>query len=369
MSHQQTPCDRVAGETRRFQPPRRSRGAFLLAAVLLGLVTSGQRTAVADQPAAAKSFQMLLDDMDRHYSHFATKAIKWRETAEAYRAKAELSKGPDEFAAAIAPMLAALEDMHVWIVKPDGSTVHPCRSSFQLNADLGAVVAELNDVRRIGPRRAMLGLVGRTRQGYGYVSVTRLQAAEEDVDNLLAAIRALFDTPGMILDLRRNSGGSEPLANRIAGLLADQPRVYGRSKYRLGTDHNRFYEAPQRVLRPAQGKTYTRPLVCLTGPGCVSSGEALVQMMKALPQATLIGQPTRGASGNPAPVHLPNGVSVWYSRWVDMLPDGTPIEGLGIQPNVLIKHEGPGDPTFRAAIKMLDEKTSRSRLPGGTSGS
>ena len=74
-------------------------------------------------------------------------------------------------------------------------------------------------------------------------------------------------------------------------------------------------------------------------------------MMKALPHVTLIGQPTRGASGNPASVDLPNGISVSYSRWVDMLPDGTPIEGKGVSPDITVEHESPGDPTFDAAVK------------------
>jgi C-terminal processing protease CtpA/Prc len=102
---------------------------------------------------------------------------------------------------------------------------------------------------------------------------------------------------------------------------------------------------------------FTRPVVCLIGPGCVSSGEGFALMMKAMDHVTLVGQPTRGASGNPHPVTLSNGVKVWFSRWVAMEPDGTPIEGRGIQPDVTVEHMGEGDPTFDKAVEILREKT------------
>ena len=85
-------------------------------------------------------------------------------------------------------------------------------------------------------------------------------------------------------------------------------------------------------------------------------------LFKCLPHVTLVGQPTRGASGNPQPLPLPNGVDVWYSRWVSLLPDGTPIEGEGIAPDVLIEHrEDPArfDTTFDEAVEILEQALSK----------
>jgi C-terminal processing protease CtpA/Prc len=100
---------------------------------------------------------------------------------------------------------------------------------------------------------------------------------------------------------------------------------------------------------------YVKPVVCLVGPGCVSSGEGFALMMKALDHVRLVGQPTRGASGNPHPVTLPNGVKVWYSRWVSMEADGTPIEGRGVQPDITVRHAGPRDATFERGVAILRE--------------
>ena len=68
--------------------------------------------------------------------------------------------------------------------------------------------------------------------------------------------------------------------------------------------------------------------------------------------------PTRGASGNPAPVTLPNGVEVWFSRWVAMELDGTPIEDRGVIPDVAVKPDPKNrkDPTFQRALRILKKK-------------
>ena len=144
---------------------------------------------------------------------------------------------------------------------------------------------------------------------------------------------------------------------QIAGYFADKRYLYARSKGRAGPAPDDFRQWPARYVKPAGDKPFTRPVVCLVGPGCVSSGECFALMMKALDHSTLVGQPTRGASGNPAPVVLPNGVKVWFSRWVSMETDGTPIEGRGVMPDVKVRHTGPGDPTFEKGVEILREKT------------
>ena len=83
------------------------------------------------------------------------------------------------------------------------------------------------------------------------------------------------------------------------------------------------------------------------------------KMREALPNAFLVGKPTRGSSGNPKPLVLPNGVTVTYSRWVSMLPDGTPIEGRGVRPDIEVEHAAQGDPTLDAAIAALTKRLGK----------
>src|SRR5205807_3503568 len=100
------------------------------------------------------------------------------------------------------------------------------------------------------------------------------------------------------VDLREANGGNESLALEIARLFCGKQTIYARSKYRSGKKHDEFGQVYDRVL-PASDKPYLKPVVCILGQRCVSSGEGFAQMMKCLPHVATVGENTRGASGNP----------------------------------------------------------------------
>ncbi len=81
------------------------------------------------------------------------------------------------------------------------------------------------------------------------------------------------------MDLRRNSGGDEQTAAAIASLLADKPYIYARQQIRSGDG---FIETSPRKIERREGKTFNGPVVCLLGPGAVSSAEGFALMMKAM---------------------------------------------------------------------------------------
>lgn len=302
------------------------------------------------EPAA--SFALLIDEMDRHYSYFAQRGIDWRARAEEHRTAFDGARDATAFAAAAIALLGELKDDHVWVTGPDGQLTPTFSAKIADNYDFRAVGALLEQPRQVG----RIGFVGRTKGGCAYVNVASLQGPDDQFEALEAAIVALLDAPGLLLDLRANAGGDERRAQRIAGLLTAEPRVYAKARFRSGPGHADFGPSIERVLEPRGAAPFTRPIVCLIGPRCVSSGEGFVKMVRALPHAVLVGQNTRGASGNPAPLELPNGVTVHYSRWYDMLPDGTCVEGKGVAPDVRVEHEGSSDPTFQ---RGLDELTLR----------
>jgi C-terminal processing protease CtpA/Prc len=186
----------------------------------------------------------------------------------------------------------------------------------------------------------------------------------------VAAIEALRDVPGFVIDLRMANGGSEPLALAIAQLFCGKEVVYAKSKFRNGRGHSVFSQEHPRTLPAAKsGKPYLKPVVCLLGPGCVSSGEGFAQMMRVLPHVTTVGLPTRGSSGNPGPVDVgETGLVVYYSRWVDLLPDGTPIEGKGVPPAVTVDEPAAsyqtGDPTLEKGLEVLRKRVAEAPRGG-----
>jgi carboxyl-terminal processing protease len=169
----------------------------------------------------------------------------------------------------------------------------------------------------------------------------------------------MLDRRGILVDLRGCSGGDERRAQELAARFLAEPVVYARSRVRSGPAPTDLSPPEDRWMRPREGRRFDGPVVCLVGPGCLSSGEGFALMMAAIPGVVLAGKPTAGQSGNPHPVELPNGVTVVFSRWLTLLPDGTPLEGRGVPPDRPLDPAGAGDPTFREGLAILEEMAAK----------
>jgi hypothetical protein len=310
-------------------------------------------------------FDALWSAMDRNYSYFVLKPkVSWAKLRDVYRPRAIQAKSAAELATVLTEMLGHLDDGHVWIEMPDGKQVAAPRKPWTYNGNRQVIRAQLTDVTECGA----YAMVGKTRpDGFGYFLMTRQSAATPAlVAQAVAAIERLRDVPGFVIDLRSANGGSEPLAQEVAQLFCGQRVVYARSRYRNGSRHDDLSTDQPRELPPARsGRPYLKPVVCLLGPGCVSSGEGFAQMLTALPHVTSVGLPTRGSSGNPGPVDVGDtGLTVYFSRWLDLMPDGTPIEGRGIPPTVrvdaAVDRYRDADPTLAKGLEVL-----RARVTGG----
>lgn len=307
-------------------------------------------------------FDQLWSEMDRHYSYFELKKIDWKGLREKYRPRAERATTADELVAVLKEMLTECRDMHIWIDAPGGKRVGTFNLPWERNWSPAGIRAHLAEVAMVGRFAA----VGKTKQGYGIFVIENQSAATEDlVRQVNAKIQALAEVPGFIVDLRNASGGDERLAQRFASQFCAKKVIYALSRYRNGPKHGDFGEPYGREL-PAGEKPFTKPVVVLIGPRAMSSGEGLVKMFAALPQVTTVGSRTRGSSGNPKPFELKGtGIHVWFSRWVDQMPDGTPVEGRGIAPMIEatfpLSAFGAKDPVFEKGLEVLKDKIAATR--------
>jgi hypothetical protein len=332
---------------------------------------AGQRDLVLEPSPfrwTEKEVGVLFDEfwqvMDRQYSFFALKKdVDWNALKEQFRPKATQATNLEQFASVLQEMLAPLRDLHIWIQTPAG-VKGTYSSRYAYNGNAKAIEAELEDVRRCG----RFVVVGKTkRDGFGYFyMLDQGEADESSVKKAIEAIAQHRDAPGFLVDLRRANGGSEPLASEIASRFCAKETVYAKSMYRSGAAHNAFTPQYERTL-PASLNPYTNPVVCLIGPGAVSSGEGFAQMMSCLPNVITVGLPTRGASGNPAPWRsMRAGIAVYFSRWVDLMPDGQVLEGAGVKPSVEVKEPvetyEKEDPTLEKGLEVLREKVGKSNL-------
>ncbi len=300
-----------------------------------------------------ESFDVLVEDMDRYYSFFAAHKIDWPALVEKHRPAATAATTPAAFAKAITPLLAELQDGHIWVDTPERGRSVPWAPKVATNFELPAALARLTSKRQVISNV----MAGRTKEGYGYLVIGSMAGSRPQLAQLDGAWRSLFDAPAIVLDLRVNGGGQEVWGQKLLGCLTQTSVAYGTAKVRGGPKHDQFRDGGTRYVNARPKERYRGEVIALIGPGCVSSGEGMAMMLKAL-GVTLVGQTTRGSSGNPAPVVLPNGVTVWYSRWQSFLPDGSPLERHGVAPDVVVKHERGKDDTFDKALEIL-----RKRLP------
>ncbi|MCA8956101.1 MAG: S41 family peptidase [Planctomycetes bacterium] len=304
------------------------------------------------------SFDVLVRDMDRHYSYFAHKKVDWKALTDGFRDRMQAASDANAFVVQAVQMLAALRDGHVHLVDPAGKLHQPYLPPRTLNFDFKRLRGELRVPRQFG--RA--GLVAKTADGFGYVLLASFRnESSSDLAELLRALDGLLDCPGLIFDVRGNGGGNDAWAAQIASRLTDREVVYSTTRVRAGTRHDAFSAPRPQSIKPRKGpvgRPYSRPIVCLAGSFTMSSAEAFVMMMKALPHARVIGEPTRGSSGNPSPLDLPNGVTVHYSRWVQCLPDGSVLEGRGVVPDQAVAWSEDGaDSVFSAGLTDLRQRT------------
>jgi C-terminal processing protease CtpA/Prc len=83
-----------------------------------------------------------------------------------------------------------------------------------------------------------------------------------------------------------------------------------------------------------------------------------------LPNVTTVGSATRGWVGGQGLVALNDQAQVYFTRWIDLLPDGTPLGGgKGLHPTVRVEKPddayNDADPTLAKGLEVLREKVAK----------
>lgn len=176
-------------------------------------------------------------------------------------------------------------------------------------------------------------------------------------------LRAHRDAPGIILDLRRNGGGSVASLERIINDFFPERVAYGTFVTRGGReDHERSAWFG--------GAGYTGPLVVLIGEGSASSSEILAYVLRHYDRATLVGRPTAGVVIASQYFRLRDGGELQLGTYDFRTLDGGRLEGVGVQPHIEVERElsllrAGRDPEIEAAVNWLEDH-ARSEAVAGT---
>lgn len=314
---------------------------------------AGEAVAVLTEEQAKACSAEVRRAIDERYAYREECGVDWQEVFAKFGPEMETARTPSAFARAVSKLLGETGDVHTSVrigefVLPGGKRrVDP---NFNGKA-IEKVVPGLK-------KRHNAVVSGRFEDGAGYVLIASWgnDAALEKA--LHDAVDELMDAPGIVIDVRPNSGGDELVARRFAARFVGERAVYSKSRFRnagIGDDWGPMYE---RVIEPAEDvRRYRGRVVVLMGPACMSSCESFLLMMRHGAKAELVGERSWGSSGNPRPVELSCGVTVVLSSWQDFDVDGTMIERKGIPPDVVVEATAEelqaGDPVIVEGRRRL----------------
>lgn len=304
----------------------------------------------------AEIFDKIWSAFDREYAMFVIKPdVDWQKLREEYRPRAVAAKNNRELAEILSEMLAHLKDLHVY-VQVERTYVKGFNRERLFNASPVAAAHLIGKINQIKGMRW-----GRTTDEIGYIAVDSLsnQALLNEFETVLKQMQG---TRGLILDIRANGGGAEPLAQKLAGYFLDQPCLYATHQYRSGPKHDDMGSMQKRRLTPSQDWYYRGPVIVLQGEKTMSSAEAFALMLAECPTVTTLGDRTAGSSGNPRRIDAGAGIIVNLPRWIAYDAAGKPFETVGVQPDIKVKttpadFTKSSDPVLSAALQRLRKPT------------
>lgn len=176
----------------------------------------------------------------------------------------------------------------------------------------GAPTPEEIEQARIKQRRENFGVVKAEilPGNVGLIQLNYFAPLDWANGTLSAVIDYVSNTDALILDLRRNGGSMDiDTIPFFSSYLFDRPVFLGDILVRETGEKRQLWTYAQ-----VPGKKYVnKPIYVLTSGRTASGAEAFVSSMRRLKRATLVGEPTRGAT-MPGRTHRINDkFSVWIS--------------------------------------------------------
>jgi hypothetical protein len=185
----------------------------------------------------------------------------------------------------------------------------------------------------------------------GYLDLRAFNDARWAGATAVAAMNFLAHCDAVIIDLRRNGGGSPSMIQLISSYFFEAP-VHLNSFYIRAADTTKQFWSHSHVEGPRMVDT---DLYILTSQYTFSAAEEFTYNMKSLERATIIGETTGGGAHPVQPVGWPDlkmRLTVPFGRAVNPVT-GTNWEGTGIEPHIQVPEAEALDVAHLDALKKI----------------
>ena len=303
-------------------------------------------------PTPTAVFNEVWEVMNRHYSLFAVKSIKWDSIGNVYRSQLRDNMSDASLFKLIGNMLANLKDGHVALFSPaDTSSYTAFYTTYPRNFNLQSVINTYlhNNYRLVGP------VLYKVDNNIGYLYYRSFADPVTDIiiDSLITAVSA---TKGLIIDIRSNQGGSSLNAVQFFSRFIAAKKLAKYEVFKKGAGQSDFFE-PQPYFVSPSGQFYGKPVCVLVNRECYSACNDFVLYMSGLSNTRLVGDQTGGGGGIPNEYLLQNGWKLRYTSTLTLSPAMFNIEnGIRASVDAAISaqdEQNAKDPILEKAIQLL----------------
>ena len=311
-----------------------------------------------DDDAAAvdpvHTFDVFWSTFAENYNSTARKNVNWAAVRDQFRPKITSDTSSAQLFDTLRAMVIPLGDTHVGLKGAGHKEFEGLRPGTRnLDTDDTSAVVD-NHLRALGATQLLTfgqGAITYTDLpgGRGYLRFNSFEDYVKADDSFQAsqaemtrALNAVF-TPArvaalrtLVIDLRNNEGGDDPLTLDLAGHLTDRPYLaYTKAPRDDPNDPTKYGRAQPVNVVPSAGPRFTGPVQLLVSDMTVSAGETFVlAMMSRQPAPARIGTTTQGVFSDTLDRKLPNGWEFNLGNEQYLGPDGKSYEGSGIPPTV-----------------------------------
>jgi hypothetical protein len=362
----------TSAETRRFHEDGAASDKIIHR---IASLPAGCTRAVPDDPVT--NFDIFWQTYREQYPFFALRRVDWDATRRQFRPRAT-GASPAQLFGILRTMIEPLHDAHTYLGAPDPSLRYhgerPDSNPFGAAERDRALQIITTNYLRTPLHQFARGWVrfGMLRDSIAYLRLTSFCCYVKDsgytADRrvLDAALDTVFASTsgwrGLVIDVRVNGGGADPLGLAIASRLATAPYLAYAKVARRDTANPTVMTDPQQsIVVPSTRPGWRGPVVELIGLHSVSAAETFTQaLMGRQPAIPRIGENTQGVFSDILGRRLPNGWRFGLPNELFLTAEGTSFDGGGIPPTIPVPTfasadlAGGRDPGLERAIAVIE---------------